>query len=132
MEKNEWINPDGSRFQLIRISGVLLDFHFLPFESCFINTVNQWNKNDAILRANCIKLCEGKIYPILWVVSTKPRKFWSCNNLRYQTKNHVLTLQITLHTLRNSYTVYTTVILNKISKYLQSTTITNTSHSNLL
>jgi len=58
-----------------------------------------------------MKLCEGKIHHILWVVSTKTRKFWSCN-LRYQTKNEVLTLQITLHNLRNSYTDCTIVILN--------------------
>jgi len=59
-----------------------------------------------------MKLCAGKIHHILWVVSTKTRKFWSCN-LRYQTKNQVLTLQTTLPIPRNSYTDYTTVILNK-------------------
>lgn len=52
-------------------------------------------------------------------------------NLRYQTKNHVLILQISLHTLRNSYTDCTIVIVYKTSTYLQYTTIMNAFHTSL-
>jgi hypothetical protein len=62
---------------------------------------------------------EGKLQEIMWGQNTShfvgsfyyTRKFWSCN-LRYQTKNQV-TLQITLHIMRNSYTGCTIILLNK-------------------